>query len=106
MIRFTLWFLSIGVVFSNSLFDNLPPIISNLAHSTPIQINQHQFLFQPIGKYATDVHYLHVGLPIYFMPILQSINNSNYMIDILDKSKPHATNKFRKLLISTTFMLT
>ena len=76
-----------------SLFDNLPPIISDPAHSTPIQNNQHQFLFQPIGKYATDVHYSHIRLPIYFKPILQSIYNiSIYMIDIFSESKTHATN--------------
>ena len=36
--------------FPASLFDNLPAIISDPAHSTPTQNNQHKFLFQPIGK--------------------------------------------------------
>ena len=93
MIRFTLWYLSIGLVLPASLFDNMPPIISDPAHSTPIQNNQHQFLFQPKGKYEMDVHYSHIWLPIYFKPILQSITNvSNYLIDVLSESKPHATN--------------
>ena len=54
-----------------SLFDNLPAIISDPAHSTPTQNNQHQFLFQPIGKYASVVHYLHMSVPVHFNPILQ-----------------------------------
>ena len=93
MIRFTLSVLCISMAITASLFDNLPPIISDPAHSTPIQNKLHQFLFQPIGKYTTDVHYVHVFLPVYFNPILQSVNNvSNFMIDVQDESKSHATN--------------
>ena len=50
-------------------------------------------MFQPIGKYATDVHYLHMQVPVHFNQILQSIKNmSDYMIDIVDESKSKATS--------------
>ena len=86
-----IWLLA-SMALSAFLFDNLLAIISDPAHPTPTQNNQHQFLFQPIGKYATNVHYLHIRLPVHFNPILHSIKNSDYMTDIVDETKEKATS--------------
>ena len=43
--------------------------------------NQHQFLFQPVGKYATDVHYLNVRVPFHFRPILDAITDMSSYLD-------------------------
>ena len=61
----------LGSTNTKSLFDDLPPIITDqmkLQSTTP---SNHQFLFQPVGHFATDVHYMHIRIPIYFKPVLQ-----------------------------------
>ena len=92
MSRFFLLLLLLSTMEAGSLFDNLAAIISDPAHSTPSQNNNHQFLFQPIGKYATDIHYLHIRLPIYLDPVLQAITNmSDFMHDIAKQTSSKAT---------------
>ena len=31
------------------------------------------FLFQPVSKYAADVHFMHIWLPIYFTHVLENL---------------------------------
>ena len=56
-----------------SIFDNLPPIIEdvNHQHHQSQAPDSHQFLFNQIGKYATDAHYMHFRLPIHLNPLFQ-----------------------------------
>ena len=77
----TLLFISLD---AGSLFDNLPDIISDPAHSTPSQNNNHQFLFHPIGQYATDVHYAHMRVPFPFLPIFESLAQANHYLSAID----------------------
>ena len=71
----------LGSTNTKSLFDDLPPIITDqdlMQSATPFN---HQFLFQPIGHFATDVHYLHIRVPIYFKPVLQSLYAINRTLE-------------------------
>ena len=60
------------LVRGRSIFDDLPPIVSDQAPLADSQPSTHQFLFNPIGKYATDVHYCHIRIPIDFKPIMEN----------------------------------
>ena len=74
-------FVTIGHLLTNklvlamSIFDGLPPIITDESHLSALPPSTHQFLFNPIGKYATDVHYMHIRIPIFFKPVLQNMDN-------------------------------
>jgi hypothetical protein len=62
---------------SNPIFSDLPPVIveENQNHETT---NTHTTIFNPMGKYATDVQYLFVRLPIFFNPIMDAQRNILY----------------------------
>ena len=55
------------------IFHNLPPIITDQSNLHALPPSTHQFLFQPIGKFATDVHYMHIQIPIYFTPVFENL---------------------------------
>ena len=82
---------SLTLVGSASIFDNLPPIIIDDQMQANTKPDLHQFLFQPVGQYATDVHYMHVRMQIPFSPILESIENmESYMDSVKNQSVTHA----------------
>ncbi len=57
------------------MFD-LPPVIMD---DTPVKgaPNTHTTIFNPIGKYATDVQYQLVRIPIHFAPIERAQEDLN-----------------------------
>ena len=79
----------------------LPPIIMDETAIVKGAPNTHTTIFNPIGKYATDVQYQLVRIPIHFQPIKQAQEELNvFMHNIknlvkLQQLKPLS----RKLLI-------
>ena len=63
----------LGSTISHSIFDYLPPIITDQSNQKAMPPSTHQFLFQPIGKFSTDVHYMHIQIPIYFTPVFENL---------------------------------
>ena len=91
-------FCCLGSTNTRSLFDDLPPIITDqmaLQSSTP---SNHQFLFQPVGHFATDVHYMHIRIPIYLKPILQNIALINRTMDHVKTLQSKATGPIIQLV--------
>ena len=66
-----------------SIFDNLPPIIEDVEHkhSNHQAPESHQFLFNQIGKYATDAQYMHIRLPIHLRPLFQIFAAMNAVLN-------------------------
>ena len=78
---------------ANSIFDNLPPIISDSGHPHTVPDKANQFLFNPAGRFATDVHYAHVRLPIHFQPVLDNMDKIiNAMDTMANATKSKATS--------------
>ena len=76
-----------------SIFDNLPPIIEDVTHQhSQAQVPEaHQFLFNQIGKFATDVHYMHFRIPIHFRPLFYTLNAmTNALNDTFNSSHGRA----------------
>jgi len=48
---------------------DLPPIIMDETANVKTAPNTHTTIFNPVGKYATDVQYQLVRIPIHFAPI-------------------------------------
>ena len=69
-IRFIIILNLIKAADTASLFQDLPPIVvdDNAIMENP---NTHTTVFHPVGKYATDVHYQFIRLPIHFSVILK-----------------------------------
>jgi hypothetical protein len=78
MIIITLLLLFSGAQ-SSPLFDFLPPVVveDTQIHSNP---NQHTTIFFPIGKYATDVHYQIIRIPIHLKPMEEGFANMAAMM--------------------------
>ena len=55
----------------------LPPIIMDDSANVKGAPNTHTTIFNPIGKYATDVQYQLVRIPIHFKPIKEAQENVN-----------------------------
>ena len=75
---------------SSPMFD-LPPVIMD---DTPVKgaPNTHTTIFNPIGKYATDVQYQLVRIPIHFQPIEKAQEDLNtFMHNVLNLVKTRAT---------------
>jgi hypothetical protein len=53
---------------SSPIYEQLPPVIID-DHAINTNPNTHTTIFNPIGKYATDVHYQLIRIPIHFKPI-------------------------------------
>ncbi len=75
---------------SSPMFD-LPPVIMD---DTPVKgaPNLHTTIFNPIGKYATDVQYQLIRIPIHFAPIEKAQEEVNIFIhNVLNLVKTRAT---------------
>jgi hypothetical protein len=71
---------------SSPMFD-LPPVIMD---DTPVKgaPNSHATIFNPISKYATDVQYQLIRIPIHFAPIEKAQEELNtFMHNVLNLSK-------------------
>ena len=70
----------------------LPPIIMDETAIVKGAPNTHTTIFNPIGKYATDVQYQLVRIPIHFKPIMQAQEELNvFMHNIKNLVKTRAT---------------
>ena len=70
----------------------LPPIIMDETAIVKGAPNTHTTIFNPIGKYATDVQYQLVRIPIHFQPIKQAQEELNvFMHNIKNLVKTRAT---------------
>ncbi len=75
---------------SSPMFD-LPPVIMD---DTPVKgaPNSHTTIFNPIGKYATDVQYQLIRIPIHFTPIEKAQEELNiFMHNVNNLVKTRAT---------------
>jgi hypothetical protein len=76
---------------SNPISD-LPPIMVDETASVKGAPNTHTTIFNPIGKYATDVQYQLIRIPIHFQPIKKAQEELNvFMHNIKNLVKTRAT---------------
>ena len=61
--------LAMGGVQARPLFDFLPPVIIDENQQISMDHNSHTTIFFPVGKYATDVHYMIIRIPIFLQPV-------------------------------------
>jgi len=57
--------LAMGGVQARPLFDFLPPVIIDENQQISMDHNSHTTIFFPVGKYATDVHYMIINRSTY-----------------------------------------
>jgi len=62
-------FITMGGAQARPLFDFLPPVIIDDEQRITTNNNAHTTIFFPVGKYATDVHYQIIRIPIHLGPI-------------------------------------
>jgi hypothetical protein len=70
---------------------NLPPVIMD---DTPVKgaPNSHTIIFNPIGKYATNVQYQLIRIPIHFTPIEKAQEELKiFMHNVINLVKTRAT---------------
>ena len=67
--------LALGCAHASPIFDFLPPVIIDDTSTTHLP-NQHTTIFFPEGKYATDVHYQIIRIPIYLLPIEKGLEQA------------------------------
>ncbi len=60
---------TMGGVQARPLFESLPPVIIDEDQRLTANNNAHTTIFFPVGKYATDVHYQIIRIPIHLTPI-------------------------------------
>ena len=58
-----------GGIQARPLFEALPPVIIDEDQRLTANNNAHTTIFFPVGKYATDVHYQIIRIPIHLNPI-------------------------------------
>jgi len=58
-----------GGVQARPLFDFLPPVIIDENQQITSNNNGHTTIFYLVGKYATDVHYMTIHIPIFLQPV-------------------------------------
>jgi hypothetical protein len=75
MLLTTLIILSVGCIQAAPLFDFLPPVIIDEDQRITTNNNAHSMIFFPIGKYATDVHYQIIRIPIHLQPVKQGLKS-------------------------------
>ena len=63
----------------------LPPIIMDNSANVKGAPNTHTTIFNPIGKYATDVQYQLARIPIHFKPIKEAQENVNLFMHNVKK---------------------
>jgi len=62
-----------GGVQARPLFDFLPPVIIDENQQITSNNNGHTTIFYPAGKYATDVHYQIICIPIFLLPVEEGL---------------------------------
>ena len=71
---------------------DLPPIIMDETANVKSAPNTHTTIFNPVGKYATDVQYQLVRIPIHFAPIKKAQDDiSIFMHNVKNLVKTRAT---------------
>jgi len=66
---FLLLLITMGGVQAPPLFNFLPPVIIDENQQVTADNNGHTTIFYPVGKYATDVHYMIICIPIFLQPV-------------------------------------
>ena len=79
MIKFYLW-ITLVCVQASPIFDFLPPVIID-EHRTIHTPNEHTTIFFPVGKYATDVHYQIVRIPIFLTEMEKGLEQASSMMN-------------------------
>ena len=69
-----------GGVQARPLFEALPPVIIDENQRLMANDNAHTTIFFPVGKYATDVHYQIIRIPIHLTPIEASFTQAGEMM--------------------------
>ena len=91
LLTLVLSYLFAAAVNANPISD-LPPIIMDETANVKGAPNTHTTIFNPVGKYATDVHYQLVRIPIHFAPIKKAQEDlSIFMFNIKNLVKTRAT---------------
>ena len=67
--------LALGCAHASPIFDFLPPVIIDDTSTTHLP-NQHTTIFFPVGKYATDVHYQIIRIPIHLQPFEKGLDQA------------------------------
>jgi len=70
---FTIIIFSIGCIQAAPLFDFLLLVIIDEDQQITSNNNGHTTIFYPIGKYATDIHYQIICIPIHLLPVEQGL---------------------------------
>ena len=65
---------------------DLPPIMVDETATDKGAPNTHTTIFNPIGKYATDVQYQLIRIPIHFQPIKKAQEELNIFMHNIKKS--------------------
>jgi len=73
-------FFTMGGIQAGPLFDFLLPVIINENQQINTNNNAHTTIFFPIGKYATDVHYQIIRIPIHLTPVEQGLKRCGEVI--------------------------
>ena len=82
-----LLFFAMGGVQARPLFDFLPPVIIDENQQISTNHNGHTTIFFPVGKYATDVHYMIIRIPIFLQPVEDGLKHCgkvlHYMVNAI-----------------------
>ena len=68
--------IALGCAQAAPLFDFLPPVIIDESRTSHMP-NTHTTIFFPVGKYATDVHYQIIRIPIHLKPIERGLEQAS-----------------------------
>ena len=68
--------IALGCAQAAPLFDFLPPVIIDDSRTSNLP-NTHTTIFFPVGKYATDVHYQIIRIPIHLKPIERGLQQAS-----------------------------
>jgi hypothetical protein len=74
-----LFILILGCVQASPIFHFLLPVIIDDTRTTHLP-NQHTTIFFPVGKYATDVHYQIIRIPIHLQPIEKGLEQASKIL--------------------------
>ena len=68
--------IALGCAQAAPLFDFLLPVIIGNSRTSNLP-NTHTTIFFPVGKYATDVHYQIIRIPIHLQPIEKGLEQAS-----------------------------
>ena len=88
----------LGSTNSRSIFDDLPPDITNLMQNQ----SNNLLLFQPIGKFATNVHYMNINLSIYLYPAIHNNTTATELQEINKQIKNYVAQSLLNRLLPST----